>query len=268
MSLVLDTSDSSDPGCDVAVGTGTRIVTTLFGAAAPPRLVAATVPGYVTATTSRFRNDDWVPVQFALIFGATRRAVVMSAVMPGLRNNSAAAQAVQRMADGSATPNRIDSVRVDGEEVLWTIPAQSAVVRDMALANVSLSRFYLVASARSSSGAAPVDGHAVAGVRIECLRTDTAKSWMRLGRAQFHLPAAADAAPCALAGAPAAAAAGTHAGPAGCSAALDRGRHQRRRLRARAGAHAGDPRPVHDCSTPLPAHTASSGAIASRRGGC
>ena len=163
LSVVLDSASDSEPGC-VDDGIGALIVSTFHGDAAPPHVVVSTLPGYEFAATSRFRNGGWVPLQFTLSW------LWSPDFDPSPLLDSTGMQALKRMFDAGARPNSIDVVRLEGDEMLLGLAGQSALLRDMADTNVTLSRFYIVASARSPAASAPVDGHAVAGVRVECVR--------------------------------------------------------------------------------------------------
>ena len=169
LSIVFDTSDSgSDPGCDEVVGTGVRLVSTLAGAAAPPRVLASTLPGATMTATSRFRTGGWVPVQVTVMWtSATNFAALLAA--DGGGGSVAAQAAAARMADANTRPSTISMLYLDGDAVLTGHPIQGAVLSDMAVTNTSLSRFHVVVSARSAAAAAPVDGHAVASVRVDCV---------------------------------------------------------------------------------------------------
>ena len=66
MSIVLDTSDS-DTSCDEP-GTGTRMVASLEGGAAPPHVLMSTLG----MSTAAFRKGLWLPLQLELRSGLSR----------------------------------------------------------------------------------------------------------------------------------------------------------------------------------------------------
>jgi hypothetical protein len=158
LSIVLDTADS-DAACDEP-GTGARIVSTLDGEDAPPRVMSSTLE----LGTSAFRRGAWTPVQ--LLIKDTRQ----------ITNPLAAADSSEgRQDESAAAPLRFAPWRVwlDGTQLL-----DSSVLPHAVRASATLREFYIVVSART--GSASMDVHAISGLRLECPRKDSdlASGWI------------------------------------------------------------------------------------------
>ena len=118
LSVVLDTSDSGgsadQAGCD-EVGTGVRLVSTLAGDGAPPRVLLSTLPDSTLTATARFRRGDWVAVHLSLTWMSSAQLAALFA--DGYGGDGALQAAGARMADAGARPSFIDYVNIDGDPI-------------------------------------------------------------------------------------------------------------------------------------------------------
>jgi hypothetical protein len=152
ISVVLDTADS-DPACDEP-GTGARIVSTLDGEDAPPRVTSSALE----MRTPGFRRGAWVAVQ--LILWQT------TFFLADAQLDSSTTSSVGGDGDDAATPTARRYaplwVFVDGAQLLDASGLPRAVRMTAALSDA----FYIVVSARSS--AAGMDVHAISGLHLDC----------------------------------------------------------------------------------------------------
>jgi hypothetical protein len=149
MSIVFDTA-VSDATCDEP-GTGGRVVSTLGGEDAPPRVLSSTLE----QGTTRFRRGEWTAVQFGIKNPLVHMDFTTGQV---------------QLSDSDAEPGQDDGllryapwrVWVDGSALLDPSGLPINLMR-----NATLSEFYIVVSART--GGAALDAHAVSGMHLECL---------------------------------------------------------------------------------------------------